>query len=181
MSVKPLYMFFIGLFDLYKEYSDYLISFLSFSELFLAINWANEIGNLQRIWFGISIFTPCPCWFLLCAADYLLSSSGISVVSGCSFSNNVLISNLGTAFLGVTSLGVTKSESSSTFNSYNLVHYRDYTQSIIMTVHFHDFFVIFLYASFLVFFLISLSIPFLNSLKLTFALLMLIFLFINLK
>ena len=99
MSVKPLYMFFIGLFDLYKEYSDYLISFLSFSELFPAINWANEIGNLQSIWFGISIFTPCPCWFLLCAADYLLSSSGISVVSGCSFSNNVLISNLGTDFL----------------------------------------------------------------------------------
>ena len=53
-------MLFETFFDLYKEYNNCLISFLSFSELFPAINWAKEIGNPLSIWFGVSIFKPPP-------------------------------------------------------------------------------------------------------------------------
>ena len=59
--------------------------------MFLAFICAKEIGNLLSIWFGVNIFSPFPCWFLLCAADYLLSKSGMSVVSGCSFDFSWLI------------------------------------------------------------------------------------------
>ena len=60
-----------------QKCSSCLISFLSFSELFSAFNWASKIGNLLSIWFDVSIFNPRPGWFFLCAADSSLSKSGI--------------------------------------------------------------------------------------------------------
>ena len=60
MSTKLLQSCFVSFFDLYKEYNNCLISFLSFSELFSAFKWAEEIGNLLSIWFGVSIFNPFP-------------------------------------------------------------------------------------------------------------------------
>ena len=57
-------MFIVSFFDLYKEYNICLISFLSFSELFAAFNWAKVISNLLNIWFGVKSFKPCPCCFL---------------------------------------------------------------------------------------------------------------------
>ena len=57
-----------------------MISFLSFSELFLAFNWANIISNLLRIWSGITIFSSfADCSF--CATDSSLSNSDVPVVS----------------------------------------------------------------------------------------------------
>ena len=58
-------MFFVIFFNPYKEYNSCLISFLSFSELFPAFNWAREIGNLLSIWLGVSIFSSCPCCCIL--------------------------------------------------------------------------------------------------------------------
>ena len=52
MSTKLLYNCFVSLFDLHKECNNCLISFLSFSELFL--------GNLLRIWFCVKIFSADP-------------------------------------------------------------------------------------------------------------------------
>ena len=69
-------------FDQCKRFNSCLISFLSFSELFPAYNLAKEIVNLLNIWFGVSIFSPCP----FRSGDPSLSKSGISVVSGCSSS-----------------------------------------------------------------------------------------------
>ena len=68
MSTKLLFnnqpnRYFVTLFDLCKEYNSCLISFLSFSELFPAFNWAKEIGNLLSIWFGVKIFKAFPAWF----------------------------------------------------------------------------------------------------------------------
>ena len=68
MSIKLLYSCFVSFFDLYKEYNNCLISFLSFSELF---NWAKVIGRLLSIWFGVGIFKPCPEWY------YLLNSINV--------------------------------------------------------------------------------------------------------
>ena len=80
MLIKLLYSCFVSFLDLYKEYNNCLISFLSFSELFPAFNWAKVIGNLLSIWFGVSFFNPCPCWFPFSAADFSVSKSGMSVV-----------------------------------------------------------------------------------------------------
>ena len=52
-------------FDLCKQCNNCLMSFLSFSELFPAFNWAEEIDNLLSICFGVNIFSPCPCCGLL--------------------------------------------------------------------------------------------------------------------
>ena len=66
MSIKLLFSCFVSFFDLYQEYNNCLISFLSFSELFPAFNRAKEIGNLLSIWSGVSIFNPPPdCFSLL--------------------------------------------------------------------------------------------------------------------
>ena len=48
---------------MYKEYNNCLISFFSFSELFPAINWPKEIGNLISIW----------CWYIY-SFPFLLSN-----------------------------------------------------------------------------------------------------------
>ena len=63
MSTKLLYSCFVIFFDLYKEYSSCLISFLGFSELFPAFSCAKEIGNLLSIWLSVSIVNPCPLCF----------------------------------------------------------------------------------------------------------------------
>ena len=60
MPIKLLHSCFVSFFDLYKEYDNYLFSFLSFSELFPAFDWAEEIGNLLSIWLDVKIFNPCP-------------------------------------------------------------------------------------------------------------------------
>ena len=65
-------------FYLYKEYNSCLISFLSLFELFPALNWAKDVGNLLSIRFGVSFFSGWPFW----SADSSVSNSGISVVSG---------------------------------------------------------------------------------------------------
>ena len=77
-------MFFVRVFDLYKEYNSCLISFSRFSELVLVFNWAKEIGSLLSILLGVNIFSPTPFCFLLLTADFSLSKLGIPVVSGCS-------------------------------------------------------------------------------------------------
>ena len=41
------------------------------------------MGNLLSIWFGFSILILFPSWLFLCAANFLLSKSGIFLVSGC--------------------------------------------------------------------------------------------------
>ena len=61
-----------------------LFSFLSFSDLFPAFNWAKITGSLLNLWFGVSIFNPTPFWFLIYSADSSLPNSGMSVVSCCS-------------------------------------------------------------------------------------------------
>ena len=61
--------------DMYKEYNTCLVSFLSFSELFPAFNWAKEIGSLLRIWLGVSIFKPSANWFSLLSSRILSTTS----------------------------------------------------------------------------------------------------------
>ena len=56
MSIKLLYSYFVSFFDLYKEYNNCLISFLSFSELFPAFNLAKVIGNLLSIFGLVLVF-----------------------------------------------------------------------------------------------------------------------------
>ena len=80
MSIKLIQMFFVSFFDVDKEYNSYLISFLSFSELFPAFSCAKEIGNLLTIWFGVSILSHFPLCSFPCAADSSLSNSGMSVL-----------------------------------------------------------------------------------------------------
>ena len=65
-------------FEWYKEYNSCLISFLSFSELFPAFNWARVIGNLLSIWSGVSIFSLCPLCFRSLNSRIL---STISIIS----------------------------------------------------------------------------------------------------
>ena len=55
------------------------MSFSSFSELFPAFNCAKEDGYLLSIWFGVSIFSSCSLWFLLCSIDSSRLKSGISL------------------------------------------------------------------------------------------------------
>ena len=75
MSIKLLYIVFVSFFHLYKEYSNCLISFLSFSELFLAFNWDKKIDNLLSIWFGVRIFSPCPSYSAnSCLLNFVLSA-----------------------------------------------------------------------------------------------------------
>ena len=62
-------MFLVSFSHLHEEYNSCLISFLSFSGLFSAFNWANEIGNLLSIGIGVSIFKPFP----LCFRSFKLS------------------------------------------------------------------------------------------------------------
>ena len=80
-------MFFVRVFDLYKEDNNCMISFLSFSELFPTFNWAKEIGNLLRIWLGVSIFSPCP-------DCCLLNSRIFSTIFTFSFGLSVYFSSL---------------------------------------------------------------------------------------
>ena len=79
MLTKLLYSCFVSFFDLYKEYKICLISFLSFSELFPAFDWAKVIGNLLRILLGVSIFSPCPCWFCFLNSRIFSTASIISL------------------------------------------------------------------------------------------------------
>ena len=80
--IKLLQIVFVNCYERYKEYNSCLISYLSFSELFLVFNWAKDISNLLNIQFGVSIFNPCPSWFLFYSGDSSFSKSGISVLSG---------------------------------------------------------------------------------------------------
>ena len=78
MLIKLLQISFVSFFDLYKEYNSCLISFLSFSELFPAGNWAKVIGNLLSIWLGAKIFNPFPCCFCSLNSRIFLTISTIS-------------------------------------------------------------------------------------------------------
>ena len=53
--IKLLKIVLVNFFEQFKVYNGCLISFLSFSELFSAFNWAKEIDNLQSIWCRIKI------------------------------------------------------------------------------------------------------------------------------
>ena len=86
MLIKLLYSCFVSFFDLYKEYNNCLILFLSFSELFPAFNWAKIIGNLLSIWFGVSIFKPKPCCFRFSLLKIRISSTIYNILSGFSVS-----------------------------------------------------------------------------------------------
>ena len=68
-----------------------------FLELFPEFNFAKITDNLLSIWLGVGFFRrfadcfSCAAafsffstWFLLCAADFSLSNSGMFAVSGCS-------------------------------------------------------------------------------------------------
>ena len=76
--------FFSFFFDLYKEYNNFLILFLSFKELFLAFNCAKDISNLVSICSGVNIFSPFPdkgCKYLLKSKESSISRSVIFAVS----------------------------------------------------------------------------------------------------
>ena len=80
MSTKLLYSYFVSISDQYKEYNNCPISILSFPELFPVFNWAKVIGNLLRIWLGVSIFSPSPNWFSL--LNSRISSAIFNILSG---------------------------------------------------------------------------------------------------
>ena len=67
-----------------------LISFFSFSELFPAFDCAKEVGNLQTIWFGFSIFKPESCCFQIILLKSKISLTIPNILSGFS----VFISSL---------------------------------------------------------------------------------------
>ena len=96
MSTKLLEICFVSFFDLYKDYNNCLISFLSFSELFPAFNCAKVIGNLLSICFGVKIFRPKPrCfWISLLKSRISLMASNIwfGFLSYISSSDNFLVS-----------------------------------------------------------------------------------------
>ena len=61
MSTKLLESCFVSVFDLYKEYNNCLILFLSFSELFPDFDWAKEIG----IYWAFGMVLKCLSLFLV--------------------------------------------------------------------------------------------------------------------
>ena len=63
----------LSFFDYYRIYNSCLISFLNSCEIFPAVNWAKENGNLQRIFCGVNIFNLCPCRF--CLLIFFLSAT----------------------------------------------------------------------------------------------------------
>ena len=83
MSIKLLYSCFVSFFDLYKEYNNCLIPFLSFSELFPAFNWAKVIGNLLSIWSGVKSFNLCPGCFWIFSLKLRISLTIFNILFGC--------------------------------------------------------------------------------------------------
>ena len=70
-------------FDLYKEYSSCLISFLSFSELFPAFNWDKKLVIYEAFDLVLVFLSPFIVDIFVYAANSSLSKSGMSVVSDC--------------------------------------------------------------------------------------------------
>ena len=87
MPIKLSKSCFVSFFYLYWEYNSFLITFMTLSELFLALNWAKEISNLLSILFSFSISNPSPCCCLLNSRMFstrLTMSFGFSGFFSCS-------------------------------------------------------------------------------------------------